>query len=122
MRTAATTAPGTSVLQRGARDARRSLLLLSRARLPTGGVVILRAAATPLNRCRALRARPGFVQTVFLERGTRLTPLRVQTDHVGHDNHATLRPSRVSRVLLEPARSGGSPHTSIHAGRPGPIG
>src|SRR5437867_185301 len=47
-------------------------LPLSGARLPTAGVVILHAVATPLNRGRALRARPRSVQTVFLERGARL--------------------------------------------------
>src|SRR3989442_14073993 len=74
-------------------------LPLSGARLPIARVVILHAVATPLNRGRALRARPRSVQTVFLERGARLAPLRVRTDHVGHDNYATLRQSRVSRGL-----------------------
>src|SRR6266852_5165190 len=63
-----------------------TLLLLSGARLPTARVVILPAAATPLNRCRAPRARSRLVQTVFLERAARLAPLRVRTDHVGYDD------------------------------------
>src|SRR5712664_2829279 len=73
------------------------LLLLPGARLPTARVVSLRAVATPLNRCRALRARPRHVHTVFSEGAARLAPLRVRTDHVDHDNHATPPYFRVSR-------------------------
>jgi hypothetical protein len=115
------------------------LLLLSGARLPTARMVILPAAATPLNRCRAARARPRFVQTVFLERAARLAPLRVRTDYVGHDDHATLRCPRVKvlrqsrgcialiavirdvpqRRKRSPARFGGSSHKPIRAESPG---
>src|SRR5437879_12604946 len=62
----------------------RPLLLLSGASLPTARVMILPAAATPLNHGVAFWARPRPVQTVFLERAARFTPLRVRTDHICH--------------------------------------
>jgi len=68
-----------------------TLRLLPGARLPTARVVILRAVATPLNLRRALRAPSRLIQTVLLEDGARLAPLRVRTDHAWHDDHATLR-------------------------------
>jgi len=60
------------------------------AHLPPARVVILGAATTPLNHCDAPRAHPRLVHTVFLECTAGLTPLRIRTDHVGHDDHATL--------------------------------
>ena len=79
-----------------------TLLLLPGARLPTARVVILRATATPLNCCRALRARPRLVQTVFLEGAARLAPLRVRTDYVGHTTMQRWRSPSVKGFMPEP--------------------
>jgi len=46
----------------------------ARACFPSARVVILRAVATPLNRCDAPWARPRLVHPVFLEGGAGLPP------------------------------------------------
>jgi hypothetical protein len=80
------------------------------AHLPPARVVILGAATTPLNHCDAPRAHPRLVHTVFLECTAGLTPLRIRTDHVGHDDHATLLYFLVSRsnpgATMNPGGSG----------------
>src|SRR5207244_6593653 len=90
---------------RTVRSTRRAL----GASLPPARVVIVGTVATPLNCRGAPRARPRLVHAVFLKSGAGLAPLRVRTDHIGHDHHATLPYVRDSTSTLRAKRSLGAP-------------